>query len=153
MTDLIERALSALRSAAINVRAAKGLSALGDIEEAQEAIRALSATQVGVERDANGEAMLCEGCGTSKTIAAILAQHGKAAISCCPERKMVEARFFWRQAQPTSPTAEVDVERETLRLIAAECDRFEGYATVEGLASNIKLLTDAALSNKGEPHA
>lgn len=54
----------------------------------------------GTELDANGEAMVCEGCGTTKTIAAILAEHGPKAIACCPERKMVQARHFW-EAAPT----------------------------------------------------
>lgn len=50
------------------------------------------------ELDANGEAMICEGCGTTQTIEAILARHGKQAIACCPERKMVQARHFWKLA-------------------------------------------------------
>ncbi|MES2904568.1 MAG: hypothetical protein V4696_10320 [Pseudomonadota bacterium] len=50
------------------------------------------------QRDEQGEAMICEGCGSTKTIAAILRDHGPQSIACCPERKMVEARHFWQRA-------------------------------------------------------
>jgi hypothetical protein len=45
--------------------------------------------------DESGEAMVCTGCGTTRTIAGIT-QRTKTAFSCCPERKMVPVRDMWR---------------------------------------------------------
>lgn len=44
-----------------------------------------------IERDANGEAMVCTGCGTTRTIDHIRYLNPQA-ISCCPERKMIPVR-------------------------------------------------------------
>jgi hypothetical protein len=49
------------------------------------------AALVEVERDADGNPMICTGYGTVETIASIKARK-KSAFSCCPERKMVRAR-------------------------------------------------------------
>jgi len=45
----------------------------------------------GVEVDAKGEAMVCTGCGTTRTVAAIRAS-STTAFTCCPERKMIAVR-------------------------------------------------------------
>jgi hypothetical protein len=60
---------------------------------------------VETELDANGEAMICEGCGSTQALASILARHGPHAIACCPERKMVQARYFWSRASEAQSTA------------------------------------------------
>jgi hypothetical protein len=67
------------------------------------------------ELDAIGEAMVCEGCGTTKTVAAILERHGPQAIACCPERKMVAARFFWLKANADIRLADIRLDGPTLR--------------------------------------
>lgn len=58
-------------------------------------LAALSASTVGadwtIERDANGEAMVCTGCGTTRTLDHIRYIKPKA-LSCCPERKMIPVR-------------------------------------------------------------
>lgn len=50
---------------------------------------------VDVERDDAGEAMVCTGCGSTLTIAAIRTVN-PTAVACCPERNMVPARIVWR---------------------------------------------------------
>ncbi|MET0375977.1 MAG: hypothetical protein ABW128_17185 [Rhizorhabdus sp.] len=45
--------------------------------------------------DESAEAMICTGCGTTRSIAGIK-QMSETAFSCCPERKMVAARDMWR---------------------------------------------------------
>jgi hypothetical protein len=45
--------------------------------------------------DESDEAMICTGCGTTRSIAGIK-QMSETAFSCCPERKMVAARDMWR---------------------------------------------------------
>ena len=47
-------------------------------------------TVIEVERDPDGHAMICTGCGTVETLASIKAR-SETAFSCCPERKMVRA--------------------------------------------------------------
>lgn len=47
--------------------------------------------------DHEGEALICDGCGTTRTVAAIRAASPRA-FSCCPERRMLPARHFWRLA-------------------------------------------------------
>ena len=49
------------------------------------------------ELDCNGEAKVCSGCGTTKTLEAIKAANPQA-LSCCPERKMVLVRNIWNKA-------------------------------------------------------
>ena len=44
------------------------------------------------------EAMVCTGCGTTKSLAAIRASH-PGALSCCPERKMIPVRAAIEQAK------------------------------------------------------
>lgn len=58
-----------------------------------------------VETDERGEAMVCTGCGTTKTLAAIRS-HSPVVRSCCPERKMVSVRAALA-ALPQPPAAEV----------------------------------------------
>lgn len=43
-----------------------------------------------VERDDQGRALVCAGCGTVETVRSIRARH-PTAFTCCPERKMVPA--------------------------------------------------------------
>lgn len=69
--------------------------------------------EVARERD---EAMCCEGCGTTKSIAQIKATH-PTALSCCPERKMLTAAQ-WR-ARALAAEAEARTLREALREIEA----------------------------------
>jgi len=47
-----------------------------------------------IKLDADGEAMVCTGCGTTRTVAAIVADSA-TAFTCCPERKMIPARTMW----------------------------------------------------------
>ena len=49
------------------------------------------------ELDACNEAMVCTGCGTTKTVAFIRA-NSATAFTCCPERKMIPVREMWRGA-------------------------------------------------------
>ena len=44
-----------------------------------------------VETDEAGEAMVCTGCSTTRTVAAIR-RRSPTAFTCCPERKMVPVR-------------------------------------------------------------
>ncbi|MDR6850155.1 hypothetical protein [Sphingomonas sp. BE137] len=48
------------------------------------------------EMDEHGEAMVCTGCGTTRTVAAIRAASA-TAFTCCPERKMVPIRSAMRE--------------------------------------------------------
>lgn len=43
-----------------------------------------------VERDSDGNVLMCTGCGTVETIASVRGTH-PTAFTCCPERKMVRA--------------------------------------------------------------
>lgn len=42
------------------------------------------------QRDTDGKVMICTGCGSTETLAAICARNPKV-VSCCPDRKMVRA--------------------------------------------------------------
>ncbi len=44
-----------------------------------------------IERDSEGEAMVCTGCGTTRTLEHIR-YFSPAALSCCPERSMIPVR-------------------------------------------------------------
>lgn len=58
-----------------------------------------------VERNAEGEVLICTGCGTVETIRSIKARSA-TAFCCCPERKMVRAADFGHDPRPTpSPDA------------------------------------------------
>lgn len=96
---------------------------------AMEAARLQSGSPVSeavTELDASGEAMICEGCGTTRTVAAVLASHGPRALSCCPERKMVSARYFWWRAlqapavQPEAPADGFDRPVPVSNIISSE---------------------------------
>ena len=54
-------------------------------------------SQSDTETDDNGEAMICTGCGSTKTLAALRKRSG--VISCCPERHMVRADTALRAAE------------------------------------------------------
>lgn len=69
------------------------------------------AVLIEVERNAEGEVLICTGCGTVETIRSIRARIA-TAFCCCPERKMVRAadlgdyeKPVWR---PLSDTAWLD---------------------------------------------
>lgn len=46
-----------------------------------------------VERNAEGEVLICTGCGTVETVRSIRARSA-TAFTCCPERKMVRVADF-----------------------------------------------------------
>ena len=47
--------------------------------------------QQATELDANNEAMVCTGCGTTKTVE-FIKENSPAAFTCCPEREMIPVR-------------------------------------------------------------
>ena len=53
-----------------------------------------SPAESGTELDDSGEAMVCTGCGTTRTVAAIR-KSSATAFTCCPERKMIPVRHMW----------------------------------------------------------
>ena len=55
----------------------------------------------GLELDVNGEAMVCMGCGTTRSIGGIKAR-STTAFSCCPERKMVPVRALLAERDAAS---------------------------------------------------
>jgi hypothetical protein len=77
-----------------------------------------------IETAENGEAMVCTGCGTTRTVVAIVAKSA-TAFTCCPERKMVPVRSIWA----ATPAPAVDaLERWTAeRPLAASYDDNRQY--------------------------
>ena len=59
------------------------------------------------ELDTCNEAMVCTGCGTTKTVAFIKA-NSPTAFTCCPERKMIPVRDLWSNASPPDARAVVE---------------------------------------------
>lgn len=122
---LREDALTALRSNLRLVWRGHNDAQIDGTEEAVAAILALlpidrlSVPSGEVETDERGEAMVCTGCGTTRTVAAIRASSA-TAFTCCPERKMIPVRDALALATPTpapSPDMEVRALREAIQLI------------------------------------
>lgn len=80
-----------------------------------------------IQRDEKGEAMVCTGCGTTRTVAAIVA--GSAtAFTCCPERKMIPARTMWHawcDANDARPSLTAPPARTYAEGVAMACAHFE----------------------------
>ena len=62
---------------------------------------------IATELDGRSEAMVCTGCGTTKTVAFIKA-NSPTAFTCCPERKMIPVRDLWSNAIPPDARAVVE---------------------------------------------
>lgn len=72
------------------------------------------------ERDAAMRALgplVCEGCGTTKSVAEIRAEHPRA-LSCCPERKMMPPAL----AEARNRAAQAEAERDELTARVAELE-------------------------------
>lgn len=110
----------------------ESIAGVGDGISAETAIQALlayanTAQGEGVQVDADGEAMVCTGCGTTRTVAAIKAAHPKA-FTCCPERKMIPVR----EALATTP----DAQPAGSRLREALAERVFRHGFSEGWWAN-----------------
>jgi len=95
-----------------------------------------------IKLDADGEAMVCTGCGTTRTVAAIVADSA-TAFTCCPERKMIPARTMWHawcdanDARPalTTPPARSYADGVDFRALLIEAGRNAG-AYIDDRASD-----------------
>lgn len=98
-----------------------------------------------IKLDADGEAMVCTGCGTTRTVAAIVAD-SPTAFTCCPERKMIPARAMWHawcdanDARPsrTTPPARsyADGVRDAAAVVDAEYDLRKHHHAANKAAGN-----------------
>lgn len=88
-----------------------------------------------VERNAEGEVMICTGCGTVETVRSIRARTA-TAFTCCPERKMVRAADFGdhgaEQPKPSASCEAGEVERVLGELRQRDADwqaKCDGWMT------------------------
>lgn len=75
-----------------------------------------------IERDADGEAMVCDGCGTTRTIDHIR-YISPSALSCCPERKMIPVRAALAALTADKPEDTQGMREAAERLLLAMATR------------------------------